>query len=110
MKSKDDFLLELKAKGWSSPAGIHWDRLRKLLLRNSKVDDNERLLNPLILGGNMASHALKHERLNEQLDWAIRHGCIDEALRYLERLPEKCWNISISDDWDEEHLWANNDQ
>ena len=97
-----DTLADFKKRGLSSPAGIHWERLRKLILQYSQVDDDERLPNPLILGGAIASHTHKHERLAEQLAWAERHGCLNEALSYLKLLPEEHWNRSRGDDWDRE--------
>ena len=106
MSEKDDFLAELRRRGLSSPAGIHWARLQKILLRYSKVDDGERLLNPLILGGSIACHAAKHERLAEHLDWAERHGCLAEALVYLRCLSDDKWNQSHGDDWGKEHPWV----
>ena len=108
MKTKQDFLDGIKEKGFSSPAGIHWDRFCNFIKRKSIVDDQERLLNPLILSGSVGSHADKHERLTEHLDWAERHGCIDEAIDYLERLldSEEKWNVSQGDDWDKEHPWV----
>lgn len=111
MNSEIEAYLEaLKAKGLSAPAGIHWDRLCKLLLRYSKVDDSERLQNPLILGGDIASHAVKHERLTHHLEWAERHKCLKEAIFYLDNLAPEKWNRSNGSDWNEEHPWVRGEE
>ena len=57
------FLNEIKIKRLSSPAGMHWDKLRKVIFKYTKNQEGQKLLNPLILGGAIASHAAKHERL-----------------------------------------------
>lgn len=107
---KDVFLNLLKEKGLSSPAGKYWDRFCKYIKRNAENPDDEKLLNPLILGGAIASHAVKHERLSEHLDWAIRHSCFDKALLYLEKMPEGHWNKCYRpEEWDEEHPWSRGD-
>ena len=106
MSKKEDFLEDLKSKGLSSPDGIHWDRLKKTILKYAKKETDEKLPNPLILGGSIASHAVKHDRLSEQLDWAERHECLQEALTYLSHLSEEKWNKSSNDDWEQEHPWV----
>lgn len=106
MSDKDDFLAEIKRKGLSSPGGIHWDRLRKIILKYAQGEADEKLPSPLVLGAAIASHADKHERLSEQLDWAERHGCLREALAYLKHLSEDKWNKSNGNDWDKEHPWV----
>ncbi len=108
MPKKTEFLKEIKQKGYSSPAGIHWDRLCKTIIKYADNPSNEKLPNPLILGGSIASHAVKHERLAEQLEWAENHGCLNEAITFLKLLlkDEGKWNISNGTDWDEEHPWV----
>lgn len=101
-------LEELKALGFSSPAGIHWERLCQTILKYANNPLNEKLPNPLILGGSIASHSAKHERLSAQLDWADKHGCINEAIKYLKLISEdqSKWNVSNGDDWGREHPWT----
>ena len=106
MSEIEEFLDKLKQKGYSSPAGVHWSRLHKVILKYADNPSNEKLSNPLILGGAIASHAAKHERLNEQLKWAEKHGCLNEALTYLGTLSDNKWNISNGSDWNEEHPWV----
>jgi len=106
MSEIEEFLNEIKNKGLSSPAGMHWDRLRKVILKYAKNQEGEKLLNPLILGGAMASHAAKHERLLDQLKWAEQHCCLQEALTYLKLLSDDKWNKSTGSDWNEEHPWV----
>jgi len=96
---KSAFLAEIKKKGLSSPAGIHWDGLRKYILKHADNHDGDKLLNPLILGASMASHSVKHERLSSQLDWAEKHGSLKQALMYLQALSEDKWNQSSGNDW-----------
>ncbi|WP_339643935.1 hypothetical protein [uncultured Porticoccus sp.] len=108
MSKKSEFLDELKQMGYSSPAGIHWDRLCKTIVKYAANPLNEKLPNPLILGGSIASHAVKFERLSEQLKWAQRHGCLNEAITFLKLLSkdQSKWNVSNGSDWGEEHPWV----
>ena len=130
---RKNLLIELKKRGYSSPAGIHWSKLHRMLVRLGRVatdgdpigtvfpsddlffssDDpmntlssKDKCPNPLILGGDMASDAVKHKRLIEQLDWAERHGCLGQALSYLKNLDDSSWNQSPHEKWSDEHPWA----
>ena len=103
---KTQFLESIRSSNRSSPSGMHWENFRKLLVRSAKVETKFKLLNPLILGGDIASHAEKHLRLSEQLDWAEAHGCLNEALTFLAALPATAWNASNGTDWHDEHPWA----
>lgn len=107
---KTAFLAELRNQGRSSPGGIHWDRLCKLLRNSTKAQATKKLPAPLILAASIASHADKYRRLNEHLDWAIEYGCLDDAIEYLENLPPDAWNVARDDaDWDAVHPWAKGD-
>lgn len=106
---KIHFLESIRTDNRSSPAGMHWENLRKHLVRSAKIETKYKLLNPLILGGDIASHAEKHLRLSEQLDWAEAHGCLDEALTFLTALPPTAWNVSAGVDWHYDHPWARGD-
>ncbi|WP_374962925.1 hypothetical protein [Spongiibacter tropicus] len=105
----DEFLDEFKALSRSSPGGIHWDGLRKLLVRRAGHDEHDRLLNPLILGGSIAPDAEKHERLRHHLEWAYRHGCLADAIEYLKKLPENAWNVAPVHTWEDRHPWLDGD-
>jgi hypothetical protein len=107
MSKQIELLNQLKELGYSSPAGIHWDRLCKTINKYAENPSNEKLPPPLILGGSIASHAVKHNRLAEQLEWAKRHSCLNEAITFLQLLlkDQSKWNISKGNVWDEEHPW-----
>ena len=96
---------ELKRRGMSSPSGMYWDRFWKLLKSKGGEDEADKLLVPLILGGSLASDAVKHERLVHQLEWAGCHGCLKKALEYLRRLHAPCWNQAPLNTWEEEFTW-----
>ena len=103
--SKEDFLAQLKVRLISAPAGIHWARFCKKLARLAGTPDTRDIPNPLVLGGAIASHYVKHDRLREQLDWAESHGCLDAAIRLLEAMDDSKWNIARSiNEWHEEPL------
>jgi hypothetical protein len=108
MSKQDEILNQLKELGYSSPAGIHWDRLRKTIIHYAENPSSEKLPNPLILGGSIASHAHNHNRLAEQLEWAKRHNCLDEAITspHLLLKDRSKWNISDGNDWYDEHPWV----
>jgi len=103
MSEKNTFLAEIKAKGLSSPAGMHWERLKEYILKYADNHDGDKLLNPLILGASAESHAVKHERLSAQLDWAEKHGSLKEALCYLKTLSDDKWNQSFGNDWNADY-------
>jgi len=104
MSEKNTFLAEIKDKGLSSPAGMHWEMLKDYILKYADSHDGDKLLNPLILGASMASHSVKYERLSSQLDWAEKHGSLKQALTYLKALAEDKWNQSNGNDWDEDYF------
>lgn len=88
----DEFLDGIRARGHSSPGGKYWDELRKLLVRLGGVDESDKLMNPLILGGAIASSEEKFQRLRHHLEWALRHNCSAEAVNHLNRLTSDNWN------------------
>ena len=95
-------LADLKQRGFSSPAGIHWGNLWKLLKKFGGEDSEDKLLNPLILNGALCSDAEKYERLNQHLNWAERHGCLGHALNYLNKLDDSSWNQRPYENWSDE--------
>ena len=54
---------------------------------------------PLILAASGESDDDKHNRLRSQLAWALENGCLEEAIRYLEKIPVEKWNASTFDQW-----------
>ena len=133
---KKNFLIELRVRGLTHPVGMHWSKLHRMLVRFgrgatdgdsvatafpsddlfSKTDNpmdtlssKDKCPNPLILGGSIASDAVKHEQLIEQLDWAERHGCLDQALNYLKKLNDSDWNKSQCEKWSDGHPRAKGD-
>ena len=108
---KNSFLAEMKSKGVSSPKAQQWDKFTKLILlaAQNKGEIRCKLKNPLILAGAIANDAEKHERLSEQLDWAIDHRCFQEGMQYLESLSSDEWNYCNLAGWDYVHPWREGD-
>ena len=92
-----DYIAKLKSEWRSSPAGIHWHRFYQRITRN--IPKDEWPPNPLILGGSIASDAHKLERLEVHLKWAAQCDRLDEAIRLLDRIPKKDWNIGDEQTW-----------
>ena len=102
-KSKaEEFLRRIKQDGRSSPAGYHWAEFSKFLYEHRK-NDSDRIPVSLILAASAESNSAKHWRLSEQLDWAIRHECLKEAIAYLENLPNEHWNQGSLESWATEY-------
>jgi hypothetical protein len=87
----EKFLNERKLEGRASPAGFHWHQFYKFL-QSSKTENASDPPIPLILAAAGESNAKKHERLEQQLDWALRYGVLDEAIRFLQQIPVEHWN------------------
>ncbi|SRR6266436_8606681 len=97
-RKRQAFLDRIKHEGRSSPDGQYWAKFTELLYQYRK-DKSDRPPVPLILAASGESDQSKHERLAEQLDWAILHGCFEEAIAFLDNLPEQHWNKSSSENW-----------
>ena len=106
----DLLLTNLKERGFSSPAGIHWDEFRKLLVRQANNTAEDRFPPPLILAASIESDAVKFNRLREQINWAKRNGCLEQALDYLRSLDDSSWNRCPVEKWNEEHPWSKGDR
>ena len=63
-----------------------------MLKQHQRDGDGIKLPVPLILAASGESDRSKHQRLSDQLDWAIANGCFDEAIEFLENLDENKWN------------------
>jgi hypothetical protein len=92
------FLSAVKSAGRSSPAGLHWHEFYEFLRARKQTGLGDPPV-PLILAASGESSASKHSRLSGQLEWALENGCIDEAIRYLERIPVEKWNSCLLDQW-----------
>jgi len=96
-----EFLAAIKSKGRSSPSGKSWADFHAFLKRHTRPGEPENLPMPLILAASGESNRAKHERLAQQLRWAIERGCFAEALAFLENLDgAEQWNFGSSQDWD----------
>jgi hypothetical protein len=98
---RQEFLDKIEQEGRSSPSGLQWANFTKLLYE-SRSGESDRPPVPLILAASAESNQSKHERLSEQLSWAIRRGCLDAALAFLEKLPEENWNKGSHEDWNKD--------
>lgn len=92
------YLASLQAEWRSSPAGLDWHRLVKLLDAHSSNPDDQPPP-PFILAASGESNASKLHRLGEQLRWAAEHGCLDAALTFLDNVPLEKWNTGGPHRW-----------
>ncbi|WP_306250699.1 hypothetical protein [Parvularcula sp. IMCC14364] len=112
----DAYLAWLKEDGRSAPAGIYWQRVWDMIVRDVERQHRPRL--PLVLSGMWySSHQDKQDRLKEHLLFSFNRGKLFHALAMLERIPsegwchvqperENDWNRPMADeaqfeDWDE---------
>jgi hypothetical protein len=115
-----EFLIALKGDGRHSPRGWHRfymflkSKGRTLGLEEPRLTQDrgfrigaesslDEPARPLILAASGESAASKHERLGEQLYWAREHGCLDDALRYLKKIPTEEWDSCPPEQWYVEH-------
>lgn len=100
----EDFLYEIKEEGRSSPAGMYWNDFFKFLksFENSK-ESNPPV--PLILAASGESDTSKHQRLSKQLEWALEHHCLDEAIEFLNKLSRDQWNSGSLENWSKNSYW-----
>jgi hypothetical protein len=93
------FLGALKQEGRSSPEDWHAFHLFLQLKKHLGQKDPPV---PLILAASGESDASKHHRLSSQLEWALANGCLDDALRYLEKIPVERWNSCPLEHWNQD--------
>lgn len=98
----DSVLAQLLARGCSAPAGRHWHAFHLWLEAHGRGRSNKPPV-PLILAASGASNAMKHERLREQLEWALKASILTEALEQLRQVPLDGWNRGPLDKWYEEY-------
>lgn len=94
----EQFLNEKRLEGRSSPAGIHWHQFHQFLQSRKTESEGDPPV-PLILGASGESNARKHERLAQQLGWALQHGILEEAIRFLQQIPVERWNQGPVSTW-----------
>jgi hypothetical protein len=92
------FLDSLKSEGRSCPTGLYWNQFYDFLCTRKLPERNAPPV-PLILGASGEPDAAKHQRLSEQLKWALANDCLEEALRHLQSIPLEKWNASPLDKW-----------
>ena len=92
----ETFLANLKEEGRSSPCD--WHKFHQFLV-SKKLPDQPSPPVPLILAASDESNATKHNRLGEQLKWALANLCLEEAISYLEAIHPTQWNQCNIEDW-----------
>ena len=55
---------------------------------------------PLILAASCESDASKYSRLKKQLQWALDHNCLNEAIEFLNNISLENWNSGPLEQWD----------
>ncbi len=106
-EKKQEFLARIKSEGRSSPVGKHWADFHDLLWNHQEAGVAERPPVPLILAASGASNRAKHQRLSDQLDWAIASKIFNEAIAFLEKLEIDNWNHVTPDNWDDSSMGYN---
>ena len=93
MSTLNEVLAKVQQNGRVCPQPQQWQRLYEMLPeKQRKVAGWEPSL-PLILAAWWDTPALaKMLRLREHIEWAARHGCLDEVYAYLQSLPENQWH------------------
>jgi len=102
VQRKQEFLDCLRSEGRSSPEGMHWHDFYVFLQRRKAEPEHPDPPRPLILAASSESDCSKHQRLSDQLDWAIDNNCLHEALEYLKAIDPQRWNRSSVENWDRE--------
>src|SRR5688500_16645073 len=100
-----DFLDEIKAQGKASPTGMYWNDFY-LFLKRSKLTGEGNPPVPLILAASGESPASKQSRLEEQLSWALRNNCLDQAIEFLVNLEDHKWVTSPESRWNKDTYWT----
>lgn len=95
------FLDEVKKDGRSSPSGMYWNDFFMLLKKYKQPSDPDPPV-PLILAASGESDASKHHRLSKQLEWALEHGCLKEAIAFLNALSPDKWNSGTLENWNKD--------
>jgi hypothetical protein len=86
--SVEDAMAEARRFNRICPAEPEWLRLQGLLTRLAGAGSP-----PAIHGAQARSTAplTKRIRMRDQVEWAARHGCLEEMFTFLKSLPENRW-------------------
>ena len=89
---KDDLLRYCGENGRVCPMPPQWKALWEMLPNRRRAGGGWELALPLILAAWHDTPALvKMLRLREHIDWAEKHGVLEEVDRFLRSLPEIEW-------------------
>lgn len=91
----------LRNQGHSSPSGGEWEAFHAFLRDKTRPGQGPPPV-PLILAAAGESNASKHRRLGEQLEWALKNGCLSDALAFLGAIPISDWNSDSPETWHRE--------
>ena len=103
------FLSAIRTDGRSSPAGMHWHDFWIFLVAKGGPNETKPPV-PLILAASAESNGSKHSRLAAQLEWARAHGCLDEAIGFLEQIPNGNWNTGTKEAWEQSSYMSPGDE
>ena len=96
----DSFMDELRSRGRACPAD--WSTFQHVLSGFQKPGGAKPPV-PMILAASAEAPSSKHRRLKQQLLWAEAHHCLDEALSFLEALPDDGWEVSSEQGWNKDN-------
>ena len=99
MKSKSPYvstnyaIAEVKKNNRVCPLPLKWNAMWEILNKNKGNHDDEELLVPLILAAwGITSNLEKIVRLQSQIRWASKSGCLPEVYEFLVNLNEDDWH------------------
>ena len=88
----EDALAEVKKNERVCPMPMQWRDLYEILPNKRRRGSGWEPSLPLILAAWHEAPALsKMMRLQEHLEWADSHGCLDEVMAYVQGLSEDQW-------------------
>ena len=88
---KDDLVRYCRENGRICPMPDQWAALWEMLTNPTTIGEGEQPPLPLILGGWHAPKGMTMERLKEHIDWADKHGVLEDVDKFLRSLPESEW-------------------
>ena len=81
-----------KENGRVCPLPMHWHRLWEMLPNRTFLGVGWEPSLPLILGGWSSPDLAKMLRLAEHIEWAEKHGALDDVAAFLRGLCEDDWH------------------
>ena len=81
---------------------MYWNNFF-IFLKTFKQTDEPDPPVPLILAASGESDASKHLRLSMQLQWALDHDCLNDAIEFLRNISSDKWHSGSLDNWDKEN-------